>query len=127
MANGQATGVAFATQLNLVFAQFGVPPALLQAMLDIDGVSVLSLPESAAEYATIYAKTIGADTAQYDSGLTHPLSNLMAAAWYLTEVSEMQSSEWAAVAEFYGGGPTGRIKATKIAAGPYERRRRQWA
>lgn len=123
----RAVGVTYADEINAAADEFGVPPALLQAMRDIDDVTLLELPLTAQDYAKQHAVQIGGSSAQYDGGVTYPASNFMAAAWFLYQLAEMTGSEWSAVAWFYGGGPVGRIKASRIAAGPYERRRRQWA
>lgn len=126
MASGEAIGVPNAAQINKASKAFGVPAALIQGMLDIDGLSLLSLPVPCIDYATKYAKDNALASAANDNGATDPESHFMAVAWYLDSVAEMRGSEWASVIEFYGGGPAGRIKAMKIASGPYERRKRQW-
>lgn len=126
MASGDAVGVSFATQINKAAAAFGIPAALIQAMRDIDGVSLLDLPQPCRLYAEQYAKERLLATAANDNGVGDPESHFMSVAWYLDQVSEMRRSEWAGVVEFYGGGPQGKTKAMKIATGPYERRRRQW-
>lgn len=115
-----------AAQINKASKTFGVPAALIQGMLDIDNLSLLLLPRVCENYAIKYAKDNSLANMANDNGLTDPESHFMAVAWYLDSVAEMRGSEWASVIEFYGGGPAGRIKAMKIASGPYERRKRQW-
>lgn len=126
MANGQATGVLYASEINKAAVAFGVPAALLQSMRDIDSTSLLTLPSPCMAYAEKYAKDNSLATSANENGVLDPESHFMAVAWFLDKAAEMTGSEWAAVSEFYGGGPLGRIKTVKIASGPYERRKRQW-
>lgn len=121
-----ASGVPNAAYLNEAASRYGVSQALLQGMLDIDGLTMFSLPAPAVAFADQLAlKEDG--TAQTLLGSEQARWNIIAAAWFLSEVHVMYGSQSEAVSQFYGGGPQGRVKATKIVAGPFEKRRRQWA
>jgi hypothetical protein len=120
MAGGRAYGVSYADEINAASAQFGVPAALIQAMRDIDSTELLSLNDQCTEYAKSYNRATGERS---DSKKGH----FMSVAWFLYNVSEMLGSEWAGVSEFYGGGPGATMKTLKIAAGPFQRRSREWA
>lgn len=122
-----ASGVPHADHLNEAASRYGVNQALLQGMLDIDGLDVFDLPAPAVEYADAISRSSGGIASQETSGHQQPRWNIMAAAWFLVEVNEMYGNQTEAVSQFYGGGPRGRIKAARIIAGPFERRRRQWS
>lgn len=128
MAKIVAEGVPYADHLNEAASLYGISPALLQGMLDIDGLSVFDLPDVAVEFALDFVRRMaGGATAQGVMADKDPRANIHAAAWYLSNVHGMYGSESAAIASFYGGGPVANLKATRIVSGPYERRRRQWA
>lgn len=126
MSHTDAVGVTHAAHINKACAQYGVPPALIQGMRDIDGVEFLTLPEACVTFAEEYAVARGTASAANENGALEPEAHFMSVAWFLNEVSEMKGSDWASVVAFYGDTPRARIVATKIAAGPYEVRRRAW-
>lgn len=121
-----AIGVPYAAQLNQAWEEYGVPPTLLQAMRDIDGVVLFDLPDSARAFAMNLSNRLGTANARTEEGAKDPATNFRALAWWLVHVADMNQNGWAAVAEFYGGGPQGRAKAFKVQSGPYVRRKREW-
>jgi soluble lytic murein transglycosylase-like protein len=128
VASVRASGVPYADFINEAASKFGVSPALLQGMLDIDDRFTFDLPEPAVQYALDLARSeLGGAAQQVSDASLQPRANILAAAWFLSNVLEMRGSEMDAISYFYGNTPRSRIKAARIVSGPYERRRRQWA
>lgn len=127
MANGRAHSVPNASHLNEAMDVYGVEAALLQAILDIDDATLFDLPAPASQMADVIWQGRGGATTQLGiEGEQDARSNILAAAWFLAACNEMYQNEIEAVAAFYGRGPNSRIKALRVASGPYDRRRREW-
>lgn len=128
MAKTLAYGVPHADHLNEAASKYGVDPALMQGMLDFDGLDVFVLPGPAVEFALDFLRQYAGGAALQGSlADKDPRANIMAAAWFLAGVHELYGNEGRTLAEFYGGGPIAKLKAVRIIASTYERRRRQWS
>jgi len=122
-----ATGVPYANELNTANALYGVSQAVLQAMLDYEGVYLFGFPdERMRNYAREYARIAGKADDLNDSGALWPQANIVSTARYLQALRDRYGSGWTAVAVYYGGGPVGEQIATRIARLHYPAREAAW-
>lgn len=122
----RAVGVFHAEELNKAYDLYGVAPAMLRAILDFLGTEIFPLPEVAADFARLYADQNGKSTPQNKDGIEDFESNYVAMAWYLTKLRAAYGGHWTPVARYFGDGPVGEQKATRVARLHYPKYERRW-
>lgn len=123
-----ASGVTYADLLNKVATSFQVSQALMQAMLDLTGEVLFTLPDDdAQDYARQYAASQGIRDPKYAGGLLWPEANYMAAGWWLATRRQAYVGEWGVVASFFTDGPVGEMQARRVARLYYPQRYRSWS
>ena len=110
---GLAQGVTYAVEINEASKIHGILPELLQSMISVadDPNNLTALPVGAEGYAQSYARTAGLQTL---NPVGEPLSNIVAAAWWLRVMCDVVGDQWAAVTEYFGGGPRGQAAMRRI-------------